>query len=89
MRRLVATLLAGCLTLCLLAPAALAGDEGEGLYGETNDQVVTGAGFVLILFFPLFVAVMSFLQSRLDRRKHARMDAEQARRARAGLRGGW
>ena len=27
-------------------------DGGEGLYGETNDKVVTNAGFILIVFFP-------------------------------------
>ena len=40
------------LTLALLAlsaPAALAHDGGEGLWGETNDKVVTNAGFILIV----------------------------------------
>ena len=34
------------------APVALAHDGGEGYYGQTNDKVVTIAGFALILFFP-------------------------------------
>ena len=37
------------------ATAALAHDGGEGWWGETNDKVVTNAGFILIAFFPLFI----------------------------------
>ena len=92
MRRTLRTLL---LTLCLLAltaPVAMASqghDGGEGLWGETNDKVVTNAGFFLVAFFPLFVLVMSLLQWQLDKRKERRKAAEKARRARADLRGGW
>lgn len=82
----------GLLTLALLAasaPAALAHDGGEGWWGETNDKVITNAGFILIAFFPLFVFVMSMLQSRLEKRKDARKHAAKARTARADVRGGW
>ena len=89
MRRLAVSLVAWALTLALLAPVALAGDEGQGLWGETNDKVVTFAGFILIAFFPLFIAVMSALQWWLDRRKQARMEAQRARSARPEWRGGW
>ena len=91
MRRLVAWIVAWCLTAALAAPAALAqgGDEGEGLWGETNDLVVTMAGFILIAFFPLLVAVLSFVQRRLEKRKEARMQARRARAARPEWRGGW
>jgi hypothetical protein len=78
--------------LLLTAPVALASeghDGGEGLWGETNDKVITNAGFLLIAFFPLFVFVMSMLQWRLDKRKERRKAAEKARRARADMRGGW
>jgi hypothetical protein len=64
-------------------------DAGEGLWGETNDKVITNAGFFLIAFFPLFILVMSLLQGSLDKRKDRRKAAEKARRARADLRGGW
>ena len=80
------------LTLALLAvsaPTALAHDGGEGLWGETNDKVVTNAGFVLIAFFPLFVLFASLLQWKLDKRKEARKRASKERVARADLRGGW
>jgi hypothetical protein len=89
MRRALQT---SALTLALLlatAAAALAHDGGEGLYGETDDRVITNAGFFLIAFFPLFIFVMSLLQWRLDKRKDARKAAEKARRALADLRGGW
>jgi hypothetical protein len=88
MRALKVTLLALAL-LAAAAPAALAHDGGEGIYGETNDKVVTNAGFILIAFFPLFVFVMSMIQWRLDKRKDARKQAAKARTARADLRGGW
>ena len=89
MRRLAVWLVASCLVLALTAPAALAGDEGQGLWGETDDKVVTGAGFVLIAFFPLFVALMSAIQWRLEKRKEQHRKAELARRSRPEWRGGW
>jgi hypothetical protein len=76
----------------LLAPAALAQeghDAGEGLWGETNDKVVTNAGFILIAAFPTLVLVLSLIQWRLDKRKDRRLAAERARKARADMRGGW
>jgi hypothetical protein len=75
--------------LALSAPNALAHDGGEGLWGETNDKVVTNAGFILIAFFPLFVFTASMIQWRLDKRKEARKRAAKARTARADMRGGW
>lgn len=89
MRRLLVTVLAWGVCLALSAPAALAGDEGQGLWGETDDKVITFAGFILIAFFPLFIAVMSALQSRLDKRKQAKLAAQRARTARPEWRGGW
>ncbi len=75
--------------LALSAPAALAHDGGEGLWGETNDKVITNAGFILIAFFPLFILFVSLLMWRLDKRKDARKRAAKARTARADARGGW
>jgi hypothetical protein len=89
MRRTAWTL---CLTLVLLAvsaTAAFAHDSGQGTYGETDDLVVTYAGFILIGFFPLLVFLLSMLQWSLDKRKDRRKAAAKARRARADLRGGW
>jgi hypothetical protein len=75
--------------LALTAPAALAHDGGEGWWGETNDKVITNAGFILIAFFPLFILMMSLLQWKLEKRKDARKQAAKARAARADVRGGW
>lgn len=89
MRRLSTTLLASVLLLLVLAPAALAYNDGRGFYGATDDKVVTNAGFILIVFFPLFVLAMSLLQWRLEKRKDARKAARKARGADARWRGGW
>ena len=75
--------------LAITAPAALAHDGGEGWWGETNDKVITNAGFILIAFFPLFILFMSLLQWKLEKRKDARKKAAKARVARADVRGGW
>ena len=88
MRALRTTVLAFAL-LAVAAPAALAHDGGEGLWGETNDKVITNAGFILIAAFPLLIFVLSMIQWRLDKRKDARKVAEKARRAGADVRGGW
>jgi hypothetical protein len=56
------------LSLALAAPA-MAGEGGEGLYGKTDDKVITNFGFGLMIFFTLLVIVLSLLQSWLGRRK--------------------
>jgi hypothetical protein len=89
MRRLPTTIFLLALPLLLvLAPAAQAANDGRGFYGATNDKVVTDAGFILIVFFPLFVFAMSMLQKALDKRKEARK-AAKARLGDAQWRGGW
>ena len=82
MRRRLALALPIALTaLLVLAPMALGLDRvdgGEGTYGETNDKVVTNAGFILIAFFPTLILLLSLLQWRLDKRKEARKKAAKA-----------
>src|SRR5436190_10046703 len=46
----------------VLAPAAFAENDGRGFYGATDDKVVTNAGFILIVLFPLVVFLMSMGQ---------------------------
>ena len=76
--------------LLVLAPAASATNDGRGFYGETNDKVVTNAGFIIIAFFPIFVFLMSMLQGHLDKRKERRkkVHKELAGEEQA-WRGGW
>ena len=73
----------------VLAPAAEATNDGRGFYGTTNDKVVTNFGFILIVFFPLFVFAMSMLQRHLEKRKEARKAAHKAQLGNAQWRGGW
>jgi hypothetical protein len=73
----------------VLAPVAEAANNGRGFYGETNDKVVTDAGFILIVFFPLFIFCMSMFQKALDKRKEARKAAHKAQLSNAQWRGGW
>jgi hypothetical protein len=92
MRRSLHLFALTALALALSAPAALAAeghDAGEGWWGETNDKIVTNAGFIVIAAFPLLILVLSLLQHHLDKRKDARKRAAKARHARADLRGGW
>lgn len=89
MRRLATSLLLAVLLLVLSAPVALAYNDGRGFYGATNDKVVTNAGFILILFFPLFALVMSLIQWRLDKRKEARKAAQKAHALDSRWHGGW
>ena len=90
MKRFAALVTAVSVTLLVLAPAALAHDGGQGWYGPADDKVVTNAGFILIIFFPLFVFVMSMIQWRLEKRKDDRKQAHKARAAdEQAWRGGW
>jgi hypothetical protein len=60
------------LFLLALAAPAMAEKGGEGLYGKTNDKVITNFGFGLIIFFILLVTGLSVGQHLLDRRKQRR-----------------
>lgn len=88
MRRLLTALTTAALLALVLAPAALAENDGRGFYGATNDKVVTDAGFIVIVFFPTFVFVMSMIQRRLEKRKEAAKAAKQQLGG-ADWRGGW
>ena len=55
--------------------------DGEGLYGRTDDKVITYFSFAVIAFFAIFVTVMSLIQMRLENRKEkARDELERLRK---------
>ena len=64
----------------MLAPAAMAAD-GVGLWGRTDDKVVTYFSFAVMAFFAILVVVLSLIQIRLESRKErAREELERLRR---------
>ena len=74
----------------MLAPAARAtNNDGRGFYGATDDKVVTDAGLILIVFFPLFV----FVHEHAPAPPREAQGSAQGRREGADgqrlLRGGW
>ena len=66
-------------SLLVLTPTVMAAD-GEGLYGRTNDKVITFFAFGVIAFFAILVIALSILQHRLESRKErVREDIERLR----------
>ena len=66
-------------SLLAISPAAMAAD-GEGLYGRTDDKVITFFSFGVIAFFAILVIVLSIVQHRLESRKErVREDIERLR----------
>ena len=62
------------------AATAFAGDNGEGLWGETDDRIITFFSLGVVVFFAVFVAVASWIQAALDRRKEQRKAVELRKR---------
>ena len=56
----------------LYAVPAFAGDNGEGLVGETDDKIITFFSLGVVVFFAVLVTLLSWLQSALDKRKEQR-----------------
>jgi hypothetical protein len=68
----------------LALPAlAFAGENGEGLMGETTDKQVTFFSLGVLIFFVFVVTIGSLIQGALERRK------AQAKAARMRQRTGW
>jgi peptidoglycan biosynthesis protein MviN/MurJ (putative lipid II flippase) len=88
-RIITALLTVSIFVLAFAAPALATSHSGEGWYGETDDPVITNAMFLTIIFFPTVIVILSLIQWRLDKRKHARMAAAKRRAANADWRGGW
>jgi hypothetical protein len=78
-RRLVLLAAVSLLVLLAAAPAAIAAD-GVGLWGRTDDKVITYFSFAVMAFFAIFVVVATVIQSRLESRKdRAREELERLR----------
>ena len=78
MRRL--TPLLAVATWLLLAAPAFAGDNGEGLYGETDDRIVTFFCLGLVVGFAVLVTLFTLLQNALERREEERKATELRKR---------
>jgi putative copper export protein len=79
MKRTATLVAVTAISLLAMAPLAMAAD-GEGLYGRTNDKVITFFAFGTIAFFAILVIVLSIVQHRLESRKErAREDVERLR----------
>jgi hypothetical protein len=65
------------LSSLVFAASAFASDDGQGLYGETNDKVVSFVGLGLVVGFTLFVVLASALQGALDKRKDEKKAAQK------------
>jgi hypothetical protein len=77
--RLIVLVLAALTVLGAAAPAALAAD-GVGLWGPTDDKVVTYWGFGCMIFFSVLVTVLSLIQIRREGRKERlRQEIERLR----------
>jgi hypothetical protein len=77
--RLLAPIFVIATSLVLAAPA-FAGDNGEGLAGETDDRLVTFFCLGVVIFFAVWVVLMSALQGRLEKRKDERKAVELRKR---------
>jgi uncharacterized membrane protein len=88
--RFIAALITFGIVLLAAAPAAFArAYGGEGWYGETSDKTITYAMYLVIIFFPLVIVLLSVIQWRLDKRKHAKMRAARGHAANVDWEGGW
>lgn len=70
-KRTAAALLSIWALILAAAPAAFA-DNGVGLAGPTDDQLVTFFCFGVIAFFAVLVIGLSLLQGKLEKRKDRR-----------------
>ena len=64
----------------LLAAPAFAGDNGEGLVGETDDRIITFFCLGLIVAWPILITVLTLVQQSLEKRKEERKAVELRKR---------
>ena len=89
-KRTAAIALSIVASMLAFAPSALAVSHGgQGIWGSTTSLTITYAMFIVMGLFIVVMIVFSLLQSRLEHRKHARMDAAKRRDSSAQWKGGW
>ncbi len=65
-------LLTTALLLLTSSPAIAA--DGVGLWGRTDDKVITYFSLAVLCFFAILVTVLSLIQNRLESRKERERD---------------
>lgn len=88
MRRITTALTTAFLLVAGEASTAMAQESGAGKLHAT-EKLITEFGLGLILFIPVFVAVMSYGQAKLDKRKDRKKAAYRVSKGTAAWRGGW
>ena len=79
MVRLLALIAATLVFMLALALPAMAAD-GVGLWGRTDDKVITFFAFAVMAFFAVLVTVLSLIQIRVESRKERlRQELERLR----------
>ena len=79
MVRLLALIAATLVFMLALAPPAMAAD-GVGLWGRTDDKVITFFAFAVMAFFAVLVTILSLIQIRVESRKERlRQELERLR----------
>ena len=69
------------MTVFLVAASPAMAADGVGLYGRTDDKVITFGAFIVMGFFVVLVVGLSLLQNRLETRKdREREELERLRR---------
>jgi hypothetical protein len=76
LRRLTLGAFALVIQLYLAVPA-LAADDGEGLAGETDDKVITFFSLGVLVFFTIVIILGTVIQTRLEHRKYAKLEARK------------
>jgi hypothetical protein len=75
--RALAITLSVAATSLVVTSSAFASDNGQGLWGETDDKVVAFFGLGLVLFFTAVVVFGSLIQGALDKRKEEKKAAQK------------
>lgn len=72
MKTLFKTALLTAMFVVAMTATALAGDGGQGWYGEHTDKVVTFFGLGLVILFPLIALIGTLIQNHYEKRAEER-----------------